>query len=631
MTDFPTLLVPGTVAPDDQVGQVSTDRAYIPGIGTTAYWDPPNNPVPLARAPAGKIGLTDGSRDGRRLSFFQRSVSATANTTWGRGGAGLALSREVNRRAIPAHKVDRQTVLEQIPSVKRGGLAVGLGAEWFEQIVVFPTSLALGNVLSTQVRTIEIYNSFRRPRQTVQWTTFVNNVGVGVDVTNLPGLPFPLVATEGFIADVQISTAGPPSISGTLDFTFGPPQSETIPVPVTGNRITIFQYIPQAPIGESLQFKTDILKNNDGSEQRVKVRNVPRQLMTFTVRTDAGLTRDQINAVLFDWQARVFGVPIWFEQRPLDSDILIAATDFDVDTSAADYRVDSLVMIWESNQHFEVLEIASLTATNIVTKTPFAKAFTAGIASVMPVRTAYTRPALSNTRFAIGPSDFKMEFEILDNVDLASLGAFNTYQGVGQTIPKPILDGFNFMGGATIGEGNRRRVERLDVLTGPPIQYSPWTKGKPIYQFGFEAKSFDEVFEWRQLAHYLRGSQLSFYVPTGRTDLKPIGDVLDTATFIDVQNFGFTNFIQEVTPRSDLRFVPISGTPSVHQITASQEQSATVERISFSPAVSPGITLANLDRVEFVTLCRIDSDKVDLIHGRPGESRIQFNLIGVPA
>lgn len=631
MADFPTLLIPGTLALDDQVGQVATDRAYIPGLGTTAYWDPPNAPVPLARAPAGEIGITDGSRDGRRLSFFQRSVSATAKTTWGQGGAGLDLIREVNRRAVPATKIDRQTIVEQIPVPDRGGLGLGLGLEWFEQIVVFPTSLALGNVLSTQVRTIEIYNAFRRPRITVQWTTFVNNVGVGVDVTNLPGLPFPLLATEGFIADVQISTAGPPSISGTLDFTFGPPQSETVPVPVTGNRITIFQYIPQAPIGETLQFKTDILKNNDGSEQRVKVRHAPRQLITFTVRTDADLTRDQINTVLFDWQARVFGLPIWFEQRPLDSDILIGATDFDVDTADADYRVDSLVMIWASNQLFEVLEVDSFTANNIVTKTPFAKAFTAGITNVMPVRTAYTRPALSNTRFAIGPSDFKMEFEVLDNIDLADLGSFNTYQGVGQSVAKPILDGFNFMGGATIGEGNRRRVERLDVLTGPPIQYSPWSKGKPIYQFGFEAKSFAEVYDWRQLAHYLRGSQLSFYVPTGRTDIKPIGDILDTSSFMDVQNFGFTNFIQEVTPRSDLRIVAKDGTASVHQITASQEQTETVERISFSPAKVGDTTLADLDRVEFVTLCRIDSDKVDIIHGRPGESRIQFNLIGVPA
>lgn len=628
MANFPTQVIPGFVVFDDQVGQVATDRAYIPGLGTTAYWDPPNAPVPLARAPAGEIGITDGSRDGRRLSFFQRSPTATAKTTWGIGGAGLTLSREVNRRAVPPFRDNREGIIE---SNVRGGFGLGLGVEWFEQIVVFPTSLALGNVLSSQVRNIELYNAFRRPRQTVQWTTFVNNVGAGVDLTNLPGLPFPLLATEGFIADVSISTAGPPSISGTLDFTFGPPQSETIPVPVTGNRITIFQYIPQAPIGESLEFKTDILKNSDGTEQRVKVREAPRQIVKFTVRTADEISRDQINAVLFDWQARVFGVPIWFEQRPLDTDILIGATDFDVDTADADYRVDGLVMVHASNQDFEVLEVASFTATNIVTKTAFTKAFQANRAVVTPVRTAYTKPTLSNQRFAIGPSDFPMEFEVLDNIDLSDLGPFNTYQGVGQSIAKPILDGFNFMAGATIGEGNRRKVERLDVLSGPPIQYSPWAKGKPIYQFGFEAKTFAEVWEWRQLAHYLRGSQLSFYIPTGRTDFKPIGDILDTSTFIDVENFGFTDFIQQATPRSDLRIVPKTGAASVHQITGSIVLSPTVERVSFSPAKVGDLTLADLDRVEFVTLCRIDRDSVELIHGRPGESRIQFNVIGVPA
>ena len=629
MANFPTKIpTPGFMNFDDQVGSPRTVRAYMPSIGPTGYFDPPNNPVPLARVPVGEYGISDGSRDGRRLSFFERSPTATANTTWGQGGAGLTLVREVNRNAVPAIKTDRTGVLD---SEVRGGFGVGLGIEWFEQIVVVPRILALGNVLSTQVRNIEIYNAYRRPRTDVDWTTFVNNVGAGVSVTNLPGLPFVLLATEGFIADVSIGTAGPPSISGSLDFTFGPPVSDTVPVFVTGNRITIFQYIPQAPVGESLQFKTDILRNSDGSEQRMKVREAPRQIMKFTVRTDADITRDQINSVLFDWQARVFGIPIWFEQRPLDSDILVGAFDFDVDTADADYRVDGLVMIHESNQIFEVLEIDSFTATNIVTKTAFTKPFTANRAVVTPVRTAYTKPTLANTRFAIGPSDFQMEFEVLDNIDLASLGPFNTYQGVGQSIAKPILDGFNFMSGATIGEGNRRKVERLDVQTGPPIQFSPWSKGKPIYQFGFEAKTFAEVWEWRQLAHYLRGSQLSFYVPTGRTDFKPIGDVLDTSTFIDVENFGFTDFVQQVTPRSDLRIVPKSGTVSVHQITASQVQSPTVERISFSPARVGDVTLANLDRIEFVTLCRIDRDSVELIHGRPGESRIQFNVIGVPA
>lgn len=628
MADFPTTRVIGGIAPDDQIGQTSADRAYI-FKGTTAYWDPPNAPVPLARTPAGMIGASGGNRGPQQLRSLADPTGAFANTQFGRGGAGLTLSGEVNRRALPAEEKQIGGAVEN-PTV-RGGLAMGPGVEWFEQIVIFPTELALGNVLSTQVKTIELYNAYRRPRIDVDWDSFVNNVGTGVAVTNLPGLPFAIPATESFIADVQISTAGPPSISGTLDFGFGPPQSTITPVPVTGNRITIFQYIPQAPIRESLEFKTDILRNNDGTEQRIKVRNSPRQKIKFTVRTDDDITRDRINSVLFDWQARVFGLPIWWEQRPLGGDVTIGGTTIVVDTADADYRDNSLVMVWQDNLIFEVLEIDSFTANDITTKTPFAKGFTAGFAQVLPVRTALTKPQLSNSRFAIGPSDFQMEWEVLDNVDLASLGPFNTYMGVGQTVAKPILDGFNFMPGGTVGEGNRRRVERLDTDVGPPTQFSPWAKSKPLYQFGMEAKGFDEVWDWRELMHYVRGSQLSFYVPTGRRDFKPIGDIPDTSTFIDVELFGFTNFVQEVTPRSDLRFVRNDGTSSVHQIVSSVEQSEFVERISFTPQISPALALADLDRIEFVTLCRMDGDKVEFRHQRPGESRLQFNLIGVPA
>lgn len=631
MADFPSLVIPAVVAFDDQIGQVRTDRYYIADIGPTGYFDPPDNVVPLARVPAGEIGVDDGSRSGIRLKMFTRSPVSNAAMTWGVGGEGLTLSREVNRRALKNPGFNYQTGVEQIPAPVRGGFGLGLGIEWFEQIVVNPLVLALGNILSTQVREIELYNAFRRPKITVEWDSFTNNVGTGVSVTNLPALPFDLLATESFLAAVQISTAGPPSISGTLDFGFGPPQNEIFPVLVTGNRITVFQYIPQAPIGETLAFKTDIIRNNDGTEQRIKVREAPRQQLQFVVRTDDEVSRDKINGVLFDWQARVFGVPIWFEQRPLEADIPIAGTTIVVDTNDADYRVDALVMVWQSNLIFEVLEIDSFTASDITTKTPFAGAFTAGFAQVMPVRTAVTKPQLSNSRFAIGPSDFNMEFEVLDNIDLANLGPFDTYQGVGQSVAKPLLNDFNFMQRNTVSEGNRRLVIRLDVQTGPPAQYSPWSKGKPQYQFGFEAKTFAEVYDWRQLAHYLRGSQLSFYVPTGRTDFKPIGDIPDTSTFIDVENFGFTNFIGQVTPRSDLRVLRKDGTESLHQITGSTEQSPTVERILFTPAITPILPLAELDRIEFVTLCRIDNDKVRLTHRRPGETRIDITLIGVPA
>lgn len=628
MADFPTVQGFPALTINDQVGSPRTLRLYIPDLGATPYFDPPDNPVPLARAPAGEVGVTDGSRSGQRLAFFYRSATSAAASTWGIGGDGLTLTREVNRRALPALKTNRQTVIE---SEDAGGLGIAVGVEWFEKCHVFPGRIDLGNVLSVQIRELELFNAFRRPPEPVTWETFVNNAGSGITVTNLPGLPFVINAFASFIANVQISTSGPPSISGTLDFTFSAPTAATFVVPVTGNRITIFQYRPQAPIRETLAFKTDVIRLFDGTEQRIKLREAPRQSFAFTVRTDDNRSRDKINAVLFDWQARVFGIPIWHESEPLLAPVAINDLVITVDTTTSDYRIDSLVMVYDSDFNFEALEVDSFTAGSITVKTGFINAFDTLTAIVMPIRTAYTSPSLQNNRFAIGPSDFAMTFDVLDNIDLSDLGATTTFQGTGQTIAKPVLDGFNFMSGNTIQEGIRRKVVQLDHQTGPKIQFSPWSKGKPLFQFATEADSQLEVWDFRKLMHFLNGSQTAFYIPTGRTDFKPLADIGDSSTGFQIANIGWTDFVGSVTPRSDLLIVRTDGSQSLHLITGSSTVSAEIETITISPPISPALPLVELDRMAVLTLSRIQDDKVTFEHRRPGESRISIKSIGIPS
>ncbi len=501
-------------------------------------------------------------------------------------------------------------------------------SEWFEKWHVFPGRLDLGNVLTTQIRNLELFNSFRTETRT--WEAFVNNAGAGVAVTNLPALPRLMAPLESFIVDVQVTTAGPPSIFGTLDFDIDT-AIDILVVPITGNRITLFAYRPQSPIAETLQFKTDIIEVNDGSEQRINVRENPRQVFKFTIRTDDDRTRDSINAVLFDWQSRVFGVPVWHESKALGAPLAIGNTTVIVDTAFADFRAGSLVMIYDNNFRTETLEILTVNPNDIELQVGVSKAFDAVDTIVIPVRTALTRPQLSQSRFAIGPTDFQVEFTVLDNIDLASSAAFATYLGGGQTVSKPLIDRLNFMKGSTVKEGIRRKVVRLDPLTGPPLQFSSWTKGKPSFNYGFEAKSFEDTWDFRQLLHFLKGSQLAFYVGTGRDDFKAIADIADTSTQIDFENFGFTQFVQEVTPRSDLQVVRLDGTTSQHLITGSSVVSDDVERITISPGITPALPLVDIDRIEFLTLSRISNDAPSFSHQRPGESRIDFNLTGVPS
>ena len=514
-------------------------------------------------------------------------------------------------------------------SAHAGGIQQGLDADWFDKWLVQPGRLDLGNVLSTQIRQLELLNNFRTEFRT--WEAFVNNAGAGVSVTNLPGLPLVFAPLSSFVVNVQVDTAGPPTILGTFDFDIDQVPPDILVVPITGNRITMFRYRPQSPISETLEFKTDIIEHNDGGEQRISVREAPRQKFQFTVRTDDDRTRDSINALLFDWQARVFGIPVWHESKALDAPLGIGNTTVQVDTAFADFRVGGLVMIYDDNFINEALEIAVINPTDIELSVGVSRAYDAVNTIVMPVRTGFTRPNLSQARYAIGPTDFKLEFTTIDNVDLSDASAFGTYQGAGQTVAKPSIDRLNFMKGRTLPEGIRRKITRLDNQTGQPAQISSWSKGKPSITYGFENKSFQDTWEYRQLMHFLRGSQLAFYLGTGRADIKPVVDMADTSTQIDFENFGFTQFVQEVTPRSDLQIHRVDGTVSQHEITGSVVVSDDVERLTVNPGISPALPVADVDRIEFLSLNRVANDRAVFSHRRPGESRLDLSLLGVPS
>lgn len=599
--------------PDANVGTPKSPPASIGGGAGIAY-------------PAGPYDPKEGANVPSLLPFERVGTGGLA--ALGVDPADLQLKGQ-DQNAGSAAGIT-QLIGRNYPSKDVAGyVSKNIDVDWFDQWIVFPGRLDLGNVLTTQVRTLELLNNFRRQART--WQAFVNNAGAGVTVTNLPALPLVVASLGSFISNVQISTAGPPTIAGTLDFDIDVTPPNILSVPITGNRITIFQYRPQTPIREKLEFKTDVIPHNDGSEQRINIRRAPRQRISFKIRTDDDRTRDSINAVLYDWQTRVFGVPVWWEAKPLGAALAINDTTVIVDTTNADFRVGGLVMIYDSNFAFETLEILTVNAGDLELQAGVVSAFDAINTIVVPVRTAYTKPQLSQARFAIGPTDFALEFLTLDNIDLADVSTFPTFQGVGQTIAKPYIDRENFMAGATITEGNRKRAVVLDPVTGPELRFSPWAKSKPLYNFGFEAKTFGQTWEFRQLFHFLRGSQTAFYVGTGRTDFKPIADIADTSTQIDFQAFGFDAFIQSVTPRSDLQIVRTDGTTSQHQITGSSVVSPTVERITVSPGISPALPVAEVDRIEFLTLNRITDDNALFSHRRPGESRIDISLVGVPS
>jgi hypothetical protein len=497
----------------------------------------------------------------------------------------------------------------------------GVGPQWFEHLHYTPEQIALGNMLTTVTQEVEIYNSYRRTSQTL--TSVTNNAGSGITFTGLPTLPTEIEAQEGEVFDVVISTDGPPTINGTIDVVN---DVANFSIPITGNRVVMFAYEPERPIVEVLEWKTDILTAADGTEQRIAWRKNPRQNCSMIVRIPEGDDRRKMQNLLKGWHPRVFGVPVWWESRALETDVASTATSIPIDTAYADYRVGGLVIIWSDPDTFDAVEISAVNANSLDLSSQVAHSYTAGEALVMPLRTALLGEQVDMRTFLNNLQEVKLDWRIQDNDVGDSFGdtsPFSTHNS------KVMLDGYNVTS-REIADGIMRKLEVIDNETGVPVQYSGQLASVPMTQKGFYGGTRQAIWETRQLIHALRGSQTSFYLPTFYEDMVVTQNLVSSSFDLNIKNSGYTDYIDGVEPYTSIWIELDDGTILTREITASQVIDSQNERLTVDTAWASDIDKDDIARVSLLRLVRLADDKLSFTHDLPGSAQINMTVRGAP-
>lgn len=477
---------------------------------------------------------------------------------------------------------------------------------WWESFHVIPRSFAFGNILSSQTQSMEIYSAYRDEDH--NWTSFVNNAGAGITITGQPVLPHLFVpqSSGGLTLELNVSTSGQPVVDTTLDFVFDVPQ--TVMVPITLKRVVLFSIQPELPYTERLQWLTEVLAHVDGTEQRISARKNPRQSFEWDFIMEDGLERSFFHNILFDWQARVFGLPMWKELTRSSSAITAGDTTITVKSTAfADYRVGGLFLVFTDRNTFDVLELDSTPGpTSLVATSGTNNSYPSG-ALVMPLRTGTAKANIRSSRYVMGQAKTSILFTVDDNdVDLSDLSAWNSYDG------KLLVDTCNSVRGQMAEEFQQDIIE-LDPGIGLREQASPWANGKRVHQLALLAKGSQGLWEVRQMLHAVRGKQISFYVPTFTKDFEPTGPI-PAGSQIDVKNVGYTQFVQNRQPRNVIRIEFNNGdADEIREILSSVEVDATTETLTVDTAVSAH-ALSEIKRMSLVEKVRWDSDSITIRH-----------------
>lgn len=491
---------------------------------------------------------------------------------------------------------------------------------FMERIWIKPSTIALGNVISTVTTEVEVYNSFRDTSKSL--TAAAANAGPGVSLSDVPTLPAVIAAQAGILFDVVTTSDGPPSIDGTIDLTVS---GDGIAIPITGNRVIVLAFEPEAPIRETLEFLTDIIRSVDGREQRIALRKNPRQRLRYVFSLDEdSAARRKLNVRIFGAQAATFGLPVWFERARLTSAASATDTVIQVDTRYADFRAGSIAIVWTDEDTFDALVISSTTDSSITLSSPLENSYPVGT-FVMPLRTARTTETIPRSKANVNLEQFTLDFLVTDNdANLADTSAFASFNS------KALLEDLNISNGS-VEEDFNRRIYVIDSLAGTLSQSSIWNGPGIASRLQWLAKSKQRVWEIRQLLHAFRGSQVTFYVPTFYKDLAPNASLGSGSTEMDIDNIGLVDTIG-TTPIApwDAIWVRLNdGTTIIRGITAISTISSTTERLTIDSGWPSTILISDIDRVSWLRLSRIADDRVTIDHSRVGQARVTIPTIGV--
>lgn len=508
------------------------------------------------------------------------------------------------------------------------------GLDWWERLHLLPRAgLNFGNIVSTVTKRFELFNAFRHASVSIVAVT--NHAVPGTQLPDLPAVPFSLGPMQSLLdptstllaplgEQMQALRDGIARFDTTVDFTAD--TGQMLFLRVQGNRIALLPSVFDGEVLELLEWETDIVDAQDGQEQRIAVRDLPRQ--SFEVElflTDA--ERRRFASVMLDWHARLFAVPIWPEQMSIRTAFVgNSGNTINVDSTAnLDLRIGALAVVYKSVGVNDFLTVASFTGNSVTFDANPQNSFAVGD-FVVPVRLCYMKPSVPGGRPPVNVERYKARFTSIDNHTGAPTGStsgWNTFNS------KVLLDDFNFVDGASASE-LVRSITVIDPGPGLVTQGSGWQVSKSIRTKLWNPRTRAALWKIRLLLYALRGRQVSLYAPTYNDDLLVVATLTSGTNTMDVEHCDYSRFVQSRHPKKIIRVTFTDGTTAIKSISSAVEVSSTVERLTVDSNWGTTKTAAQVQRVEFIEPIRLNTDVVRIKHDtQVGAARIEVPYITV--
>ncbi len=338
-------------------------------------------------------------------------------------------------------------------------------------------------------------------------------------------------------------------------------------------------------------YLTDIQTAEDGTEQRMQVRAVPKRECVVPVRTISVVDVQRVMASLYGGQATTFNVPLW----PRGTYSLTAVTagsgrTFTINSTTGRIANGTKVFLGHSTAGPEVVTASSVSGTTFVATTAFN--WPSGTV-VIPTETG----SLSDVSIDwLGPqaAASAVPFTLTGQTD----------PGVTTVTEAEIFDVVPYIR-RDVTHGFERTVDRLEF---PATGFTDYARrGSPIGTRPFKVwltsrASVDALLAW---FHGLKGRLAPFWLPTYHPDISVVSG-LGTDTLL-IRDSLYTPFMFPQPSRRHLAFITPAGVITHRVVTASEQTSLGIETLTLDDAAPSGPVM-----VSYLLYGRLASDTLEI-------------------
>ena len=416
--------------------------------------------------------------------------------------------------------------------------------------------------------------------------------GVFVGAFNPGGEQLGNFATWAITIPASVATAGTHELAllcqdelPAAGTTYFYAEAETLP--------PVFPLWASAPMGEALEWLTDVIVAEDSTEDRGMMRVTPRQTLDMRFYLPTAY-QPMVKNLLWANRTKQWLVPFWPHVQHVGA---VAAGDsfLTVPTDFVDFRAAGLALIWQSPEDFQIVGIAEIADSDTLIINQPTRAFSD--AHVVPLRRGFA-PSDPTRRFDGRKSSVQISFVIEENEQFV-VSAPAQYQGRDIYFEAGLLEGDG------LDEQMTAALDIQDEALGRIAYDSPWPTPRPRRPHRVLSDGLEEAWALRRWLHRRAGRFRDFWQPTFEADLiVQDAGALDTALIVRADGFmRFANNRAHIAVETAAGWLP-------RQIESATQIGPTTVQLVLDSSLS--IDAAAIKRVSWLGLWRQDADRVEI-------------------